>query len=177
MSGTEGERKYRFHWSLIGDIPLGRPNLGNRTRLEVFRLMQFCFRDVIEQHLGAAMTDRISYEAGELAGGHFYRNVVGRVLGLPAFLDRLRDLFREMGVGILRVEEVDEAAGRLILTISEDLDCSGLPELDYEACIYDEGFIAGLLAAFSGRRFRVREVDCWCTGDRTCRFVAEAEES
>jgi predicted hydrocarbon binding protein len=175
MSGAEGERKYRFDWSLIGDIPSGRPNLGNQTRLEVFRLMQFCFRDVIEQHVGATMTDRISYEAGELAGGHFFRNVIGDAPDLPTFIDRLRDHFREMGIGILRAEEVDEAGGRLMLTISEDLDCSGLPELNYEACTYDEGFIAGLLAGFSGRRFRVREVDCWCTGDRTCRFIAEAD--
>jgi predicted hydrocarbon binding protein len=59
------------------------------------------------------------------------------------------------------------------MSISEDLDCSGLPELDYEICVYDEGFIAGLLESFTGERFSVKEVDCWCTGDRTCRFVAE----
>jgi uncharacterized protein len=176
MVAREGDdRKYRFGWELIGDIELGRPHLGNRTRLEVFRLMQFCFRDVIERRFGTEITDRISYEAGELAGREFHRNVVGGATDLDGFIDRLRDLFREMGIGILRAEEVDEAAGRLVLTVSEDLDCSGLPELNYEVCTYDEGFIAGLLAAFSGRRFRVREIDCWCTGDRTCRFVAEAE--
>ncbi len=175
MGEREANRKYRFHWDLIGDIALGRPNLGNQTRLEVFRLMQFCFRDVLERHVGAERTDQIAYEAGELAGRHFYAHLLGDVPDLPTFVDQLRNRFREMGIGILRAEELDEAAGRMVLTISEDLDCSGLPELDYEACTYDEGFIAGLFAAYSGRRFRVREIDCWCTGDRTCRFVAEAE--
>jgi len=56
--------------------------------------------------------------------------------------------------------------------VSEDLDCSGLPELDYEICSYDEGFISALLECFSGMKFIVKEVDCWCTGDRTCRFSA-----
>ncbi|MEI6451670.1 MAG: 4-vinyl reductase, partial [Actinomycetes bacterium] len=40
-------------------------------------------------------------------------------------------------------------------------------------CVYDEGFIAALLESYTGRRFVVKEVDCWCTGDRTCRFTAE----
>ena len=30
------DRKYKFSWSLLGDIEAGRPNLGNTTRLEVF---------------------------------------------------------------------------------------------------------------------------------------------
>ena len=29
--------------------------------------------------------------------------------------------------------------GSFVITMSEDLDCSGLPELDYEVCVYDEG--------------------------------------
>ena len=32
------ERKYRFSWDLLGDLELGRPNLGNTTRVEVYRL-------------------------------------------------------------------------------------------------------------------------------------------
>ncbi len=47
----EAHRKYQFSWNLLGDIELGRPNLGNSTRFEVYRLMQFCFRDVMEQEL------------------------------------------------------------------------------------------------------------------------------
>jgi len=62
------KRKYEFSWDLLGNLDLGRPNLGPSTRLEVYRLMQFCFRDVMEQHLGTAETDRLFYEAGKLAG-------------------------------------------------------------------------------------------------------------
>jgi hypothetical protein len=35
------QRKYQFSWDLLGDIQLGRPNLGANVRLEVYRLMQF----------------------------------------------------------------------------------------------------------------------------------------
>jgi hypothetical protein len=53
------DRKYRFSWSLLRNLAAVRPNLGNTTRLEVYRLMQFCFRDALEQYLGAEQTDRI----------------------------------------------------------------------------------------------------------------------
>ena len=169
------ERKYAFTWDLIGDIPTGRPNLGPTTRLEVYRLMQYCFRDVIEQHVGTAKTHEIFFDAGKLAGGQFYDHLLTQTKSLDAFVADLQKLLKELGIGILRVEEADMARGTLVLTVAEDLDCSGLPDLGEQVCTYDEGFIAGLLERFTGKKFKVKEIDCWCTGGRTCRFTAEAE--
>jgi predicted hydrocarbon binding protein len=168
-------RKYAFSWDLLGNIDEGRPNLGQTTRLEVYRLMQFCIRDVVEGEFGSEKADRIFYKAGYLAGRHFYTHVIAPVTDFSAFVKKLQESLLDLGIGILRVEEEDLANGRLVLTVSEDLDCSGLPELSYEICTYDEGFIAALLESFTGTKFRVKEIDCWCTGDRTCRFLALAE--
>ena len=165
--------KYKFSWDLLGNIALGRPNLGPNTRLEVYRLMQFTFRDVIEQHLGTEKTCEIFYEAGKLAGFEFYKNALPNTKDFNGFVKNLQETLSEMGIGILRVEKADMEEGSFILTVSEDLDCSGLPEMGYEICTYDEGFISGLLESFTGSAFKVKEVDCWCTGDRTCRFTAE----
>lgn len=174
---TEDARKYNFFWGLLGDLDAGRPNLGEMTRVEVYRLMQFCFRDVLEKDLGTEKADEIFYNAGYLAGTHFYRHAIGEAADLGEFVRKLQDALRDMLIGVLRVEEEDLANGRLTVTVSEDLDCSGLPELSYEVCTYDEGFIAALLESFSGKKFKVKEVDCWCTGDRTCRFLATLEAS
>jgi uncharacterized protein len=167
------ERKYQFTWELLGDLATGRPNLGALTRVEVYRLMQFSMRDVIERELGPEGADRVFLEAGRLAGRHFYDHLVKGVRSLDEFVTRVQELLRELRVGVLRIEEVAPALDRIVLTVSEDLDCSGLPELSYEVCTYDEGFIAALLEGYTGKRFEVREIDCWCTGDRTCRFRAE----
>jgi predicted hydrocarbon binding protein len=167
------QRKYAFTWDLLGDIALGRPNLGPTTRLEVYRLMQFCFRDVLEQRLGAEETDRIFYDAGKVAGMEFYQHALSHCTDLNEFVRELQVVLREMGIGVLRIEKADVERGSFILTVSEDLDCSGLPDLDYEICHYDEGFIAALMESFTGKQFKVKEVDCWCTGDRTCRFTAD----
>ncbi|MCP4105905.1 MAG: 4-vinyl reductase [Desulfobacteraceae bacterium] len=172
----ETVRKYKFSWDLIGDIELGRPNLGNKTRLEVYRLMQFCFRDIIENRHGPEEADRIFYESGKLAGKEFYKNMMGNITELNDFVKKLQELLKDLGIGILRVEQADLDNGFIIVTISEDLDCSGLPELEYEICTYDEGFISALLEGFTGKQFQVKEIDCWCTGDRTCRFEAHAVE-
>ena len=167
-------QKYSFSWDLIGDISQGRPNLGDSMRLEVYRLMQFTFRDILEKNYGTAEADRIFYEAGELAGRAFYGHVLGDPKDFDSFIKGLQSTLQEMKIGILRVEKSDLEKGQFVITVSEDLDCSGLPELDYEICKYDEGFIAGLLESYSGKPFKVKEVDCWCTGERTCRFKAEA---
>jgi len=170
----EADRKYKFSWDLLGDITTGRPNLGNSTRVEVYRLLQFAFRDVIEQHVGTELTEKIFIEAGALAGREFYAHMLTHTTDLNDFVRQLQEVLKELGIGILRVEQADMEKGEIVLTVSEDLDCSGLPELDYEICSYDEGFISALLECFSGIKFTVKEIDCWCTGDRTCRFSAKA---
>lgn len=168
------ERKYTFSWSLIGDIEDGRVNLGNQTSVEAYRLMQFTFRDVIEQHVGTEKTDKIFFEAGKLAGKEFYNNVITPTKDLNDFIRQLQKALKDMKIGILRIEKADLESGEFLLNVSEDLDCSGLPELDFEICTYDEGFITSLLECFTGVVFNVKEIDCWCTGDRTCRFSARA---
>lgn len=170
------KRHYKFNWDFIGDIELGRPNLGNMTRIEMYRLLQYTLRDVLEEDYGTEAADRLLYRAGFLAGTELCRKLVGHCESLGDFINKLETLLIELKIGILRIEEMNQNTARLILTVSEDLDCSGLPETGYAVCNYDEGFIAGLLEFQTGRPFRVKEVECWCTGDRTCRFEAAPAE-
>ena len=166
-------RKYEFTWDLLGNLETGRPNLGNVTRVEVYRLMQFTLRDVIESRFGTEEADKIFYESGKIAGLAFYEHFLKGVENVAEFAKKLQDVLKEMKIGVLRIESMTEGAEKLVLTVDEDLDCSGLPEMDYEICVYDEGFIAGILENFTGKNYLVKEIDCWCTGDRTCRFTAD----
>ena len=166
-------RKYQFDWSLLGDIKKGRPNLGNQVNVEIYRLMQFTFRDVMEQVMGSEKTDEVFYQSGKLAGKAFYDQVITAAEDINDFIRQLQQVLKEYGIGILRIEKADLDAGELILTVSEDLDCSGMPDQEMEICKYDEGFIAALLESYTQAPFLVKEIDCWCTGDRTCRFHAK----
>lgn len=169
-------RAYAFTWDLLGDLQVGRPNLGPLTSVEAYRLMQFTFRDVLESRYGEAESDEIFREAGRIAGEHFAQHHIGDQPDLAHFVSVLQQALLDSGVGVLRVEAADPDKGYFQLTVSEDLDCSGLPELGHGVCAYDEGFIAALLEHHTGQSYDVEEVDCWCTGDRTCRFEARSTQ-
>ncbi len=76
----------------------------------------------------------------------------------------------EWKIGILEIEDIERETLEMTLTVSEDLDCSGLSKSDQTLCDYDEGFLAGILKAYTGKDFKVEEIACWALGDRVCRF-------
>jgi hypothetical protein len=161
----------QFQWSMLGDIKEGRPNLGPMVHVAVYRLMQFTLRDVLIRDLGVEKTDQIFFEAGKEAGKAYCDNILTEKKDLNGLFADLQRTMKELGIGIFRVESADYEKGSFVVTVAEDLDCSGIPVCSEEICIYDEGFIAGLLLAYSGKDFNVKEVDCWGSGGRVCRFT------
>ena len=164
-----------FDWEMIGDIGVGRPNLGATMDVAVYRLMQFTLRDVIIQQFDAATADTLYYKAGDLAGREFCKTLVDKTKDFNGFITQVQELLASLKIGILRVEKSDLTTMNFTLTVAEDLDCSGLPICNETICTYDEGFISGLLAEYSGKEFDVTEVDCWCSGDRVCRFEVKPQ--
>ena len=163
-----------FSWESLGDIKQGRGNLGEEMPVLVYRLMQFTLLDVLTKDLGREKANHYFREAGRLAGTEFSRNVLDLKVDLNTFVSNLQKVLEDLKIGILRIEAIDEKATEIILTIAEDLDCSGLPITDESVCDYDEGFIAGILNIYTGKTFTVREIDCWASGDRVCRFRCTA---
>jgi len=161
----------QFEWSMLGDLKEGRPNLGPMTHVAVYRLMQYTLRDVLIREFGVEKADRAFYEAGKQAGIAFYANVLTQKTSLDAFFADLQRSLKELNIGIFRVESTDLERGSFVVTVDKDLDCSGIPFCSEQICTYDEGFIAGLLLAYSGKDYGVKEVDCWGSGARTCRFT------
>lgn len=173
---TENKRKYKFSWELVGtDTEEVRPSLGAGTTLEVYRLFQFTLRDVMEQRFGTEATDDMFRAAGVMAGRAFFERYCKSAKDVGDLAKLVQEKFKELSIGIVRFEKVDLENLSFQLTVDEDLDCSGLPDTTEQICVYDEGLIKGILEAFSGKTFSVKEVDCWCSGERTCRFVAKLE--
>ena len=144
-----------------------RGNMGNMLPLQVYRLLEYSLREELLERWGKNEQIAIFRKAGYRAGTFFASH----------FLDlTLQQRMEEMKMGVLRLEQMDEAAGKFVLTVAEDADCSGLPVLGETVCNYDEGFIAGVLSTYTGRQYTAVEVDCWATGDRVCRFRAEVQQ-
>lgn len=172
----EERQNYKFTWQDLGDINTGRPNLGSQVSVRVYRLLQYTLRDVLIAELGVDGANAILIKAGWQAGFHFCINMLDRNMGFNEFIAQLQRILKEQAIGILRIEHVDLENMHFVLTVSEDLDCSGLPCTDEVVCKYDEGFIAGLLEAYTGKSFSAKEIDCWASGDRVCRFDVRADQ-
>ena len=168
---------YNFSWEQLGDIDEGRPSLGKQTSVAVYRLMQYTMRAVLEKEYGDEQTRKLLVDAGRLAGQEFCKNVLDITLPLNKFIAQLHDVLLELSVGILRMEKSDVEKLQFTATVSEDLDCSGLPIKGVTVCDYDEGFIEGIFAVYTGKSFEVKEIDCWTTGERTCRFSINLKDN
>lgn len=138
----------------------------------IYRLFQYTLRSELTQRLGEETVGEILRSAGALAGREFAAHLLDLTLPLNEFLASLQNVLQERKIGILRIEKFDVQTGEAVLTIGEDLDCSGLPVTGNTVCNYDEGFLAGVFSEYTGKEYVVTEIDCWGNGARVCRFQA-----
>ena len=170
-----GATHHDFSWENLGDIKEGRGDLGEDMPVVVYRLMQYTMLDIITKEFGSDKANEVFRSAGHLAGVEFAKNVLDLDVDIDKFVANLQAALGEYKIGILRMESFDALTGSLTLTVAQDLDCSGLPVTSELVCTYDEGFIAGILEAYTGKEYHVREIDCWANGDRTCRFTGSVK--
>lgn len=157
--------------------PDSRENLGAELPLMVYRMLEYSLKDELIKRYGKEEQVEIFRNAGRTAGEFFAKQFLNMDQSLDKFVGELQDRMQELKIGVLRIEDVDEESGKIILTVAEDADCSGLPVLGETVCNYDEGFISGILSVYSGKPYTAIEVDCWATGDRVCRFHAAVEDT
>ena len=159
-----------FKWENIGDIKDGRSDLGEEMPVLVYRLTLYTVFDVLVRDFGKEKANYYMREAGRLAGSELARTLLDLTLPLNKFIANLQQALLDLKIGILRVEATDEDTKGIVLTVAQDLDCSGLPIDEGNVCNYDEGFLTGILEKYTGKSYTVREIDCWASGDRVCRF-------
>lgn len=170
MGVFDTESHNHFKWDKLGDIEEGRGTLGTEMPVVAYRMLEYAMNDILHQHYGDEGANGLWVEAGTLAGSEFAKNELDLTLDFAPFVAQLQAKLKDLKIGLLRIEEFDEANGAFVLTVGEDLDCSGLPPTNEVVCTWDEGFLAGILKAYTGKDYIFREVDCWANGDRVCRF-------
>jgi hypothetical protein len=136
----------------------------------VYRLMQYTMLDVLSKAHGLEQANEYFRQAGFLAGKEFTKNTLDLKVEFNVFIANVQKALQDLKIGVLRMEVYEPDSGNIILTVGQDLDCSGLPVTHDNVCSYDEGFISGILEVYTGKKYDVREVDCWANGARICRF-------
>lgn len=153
-----------------GDLSKGRPEMGSEMPVFIFRLYQTALRKMLRETYGEGEMVALLRNSGRLAGGAFAREMLDLSLTFPEFAKQLSEKLVGLKIGKLVIESFDEGTGCGVLTIMDDLDCSGIGILGETLCQYDEGFIAGILNEYTKKNYSVTEVDCWGTGADVCRF-------
>ena len=161
---------YSFHWGNLGNIKDGRGELGEEMPVLVYRLMQYSLLDVLSKAHGSEQANEYFRKAGYLSGKEFATHTLNLGADFNTFTSNLQKSLEAMKIGILHTESFDRDTGSIVLTVEKDLDCSGLPNTNETVCNFDEGFISGILEAYTGRVYDVREVNCYANGDQLCRF-------
>lgn len=162
--------------TFLGHNEEGRSNLGDEVPVMVYRLLEYSLKLELRNRYDKETQISIFRSAGRMAGEYFTRTFLDTTLPYDAFISQLQEKLQEFKIGVLRIENIDEETGKIILTVSEDADCSGLPVLGETVCNYDEGFLSGVLSTYTGKEYSAVEVDCWATGDRVCRFHVNVQE-
>lgn len=170
QENKQSRKASSFTWEGLGDIKKGRANLGEETPVLIYRLLEFTMLDVLTKELGEERAQDLFRKAGFLAGKELAENLLDLRQDFNGFVSQLQKILKDLKMGIMRIEEADDEVESLMLTVGEDLDCSGLPNTSEVVCHYDEGFFEGVLYAYTGKEYQVVEIDCWAKGDRVCRF-------
>lgn len=167
------DTKFIFNTDMFDGIENGRRNLGSTMPVVVYRLLEYTMREALTTRFGEEICTALFRDAGRIAGKVFYELYLADAKKVDDLFCKWQSVFSHMKMGIVRVESLQED-GTAVVTVSEDLDCSGLPVMGETVCHYDEGFIEGIMNSFSGKHYEATEIDCWATGDRVCRFAIKA---
>jgi predicted hydrocarbon binding protein len=151
-------------------------------RIQAYCLLRFRLADALEQRHGTEGADALFRGWGALAGQVFYKKYLGGAASLGKLFTAVGASFEKLGLGVFRVEAaegVDGGAGawrrKLLVTAEEGADCPGPPEMRRGICVYDQGFIRGMVECFCGGEFSVEEAGWASAGIRGWRLEAEGK--
>ena len=111
-----------FDWNRLGNVELGRENLGVEMPIVVYRLMQYTIMDSLTRRYGLETAEEIIRDAGFYAGKAFAQNLLEKSDDFSTFVANLQEELKNLKIGILRIEKADMENMSFVLTVSEDLD-------------------------------------------------------
>ncbi len=154
----------------LGSLALGRGNLGEMMPVMVHRQLEFSIRLVLEQRFGERETVDILRKAGKISGDMFAEGYLDLTADFDQFVKGLKTNLHDQKIGDLAVESYDAETGNIVLTMMDDLTCSGVTDTRRTLCHYEEGFFAGVMQRYAKKPYTALEVDCWANGAQLCRF-------
>ena len=143
---------------MIGQMAKGKEghdSCGEEMAVFAHRLMLYTMIDVFSREFDKEKANKLLRSAGVLAGIAFARSSLALDADFKTFLISLRSVIADIKVGTLRIDSFNPDTGNLVVTAEEDPGSSGWPIPHEKVHIYDEGFIAGILEAYTGEKYSI----------------------
>ena len=109
---------------------------------KLYQIMQHTIVDVLFDAYGQAESHKLIRTAGFKAGISYAESVLDLSDKLFLFIRHLQKIFKELGIGMLKVEKVSAGA------VEFNLDCSEHLRYGYAVCCYGEGLLSGILETY-----------------------------
>ncbi len=155
---VEGNFIKRYYVSVLSDPEFVKPQ--EKKILSDFDFSKEGFVRTLLRMLNVIYTDDpMLKKAGFDVGYH----VVAKNIG-DNVIDDLADFWEKLKLGNV----IESSSERF--TVEDCYNCSGLPAIGKPYCRLDEGIIEGVMRKKTGKRYSVKEVKCWGTGDEICEF-------
>ena len=157
---------------LIGSPAKGRPTLGERVPVQMFRALRLVgVMEGMDKAIGDASA--LIYASGQGLGEAMGKQILEKSgKDLHRFVEGTINTMRELGVGILSVTKADLENHLIVLQVNECITCAGIPAVDKTVCDFEAGVVSGILGAFLETSVTVVESKCWGAGDQYCEFEA-----
>ena len=157
---------------LIGSPAKGRPTLGERVPVQMFRALRLVgVMEGMDKAIGDSSA--LIYTSGQGLGEAMGKQILEKSgKDLHRFVEGTVNTMRELGVGILSVTKADLDNHLIVLQVNECITCAGIPTLDKTVCHFEAGLVSGILGVFLEAPVTVVETRCWGTGDQYCEFEA-----
>lgn len=148
-------------YNLIIDRLMDTVDSGN-SEIEFFRTLCHTIRYGLEAYgmNPKPVFKKIGNDIGQKMGRFF---VVGSI---EALLTELAEFWQLHGLGEIEKDNIDP----LILIVNDCFDCSDMPDVGRTLCALDEGIFEGIFKASLELLVTVKELECFGTGHRHCKF-------
>lgn len=90
-------------------------NLGDELPVMVYRMLEYSMKDELIRRFGKETQIDIFRQAGKKAGEYFAKQFLDISLPLDQFAGSLQRKLQELKIGVLRIEDVNEETGKIIL--------------------------------------------------------------
>ena len=167
----KSNENYSFAWENFGNIKEGRGELGEEMPILVYRLVMFTMYEILVRKSGEDFAKGCLRDGGYLAGSEFTHNELDTSLPPADFIHELQRKLEIYKIGVLHMESIDNDENEIVLTVSQDLNCSGFPITKETMRTYTEGFLEGAIETYTGKPYNVTGINCWVSGVRMCRFT------